>query len=241
MIKVWDCFSYWRETWAVELRLRLWEALPQQDVEYVPVAFYGDRTHRGAPIPEPVIDPRCRSVKVVLDADGDWGRANQQRDAVVEYSAQHFAPEDVVLLVDADEIVNPLRVPAIVHQLTAAGTYRKLAMQMYLFGASWLMPHIWTHPAAFFARDMPAHPSLQVRENLAQPAVPDAGWHFTYIDDIDSKFKAFPHSEYDTPEMLQQFETAKVTGQLGPYQLQVTPLSGVAGDLMREILPAHGL
>lgn len=240
-MKVWDCFSYWRETWAVELRLRLWAAVAP-DIEYIPVAFYGDRTHRGAPIPEPVIDPRCWSVKVTLDAGSDWGRANQQRDAITEFAARdYFAPDDLVFLVDADEIVNPARVPAIIHQLIGARTYQKLAMQMYLFGASWLMPHIWTHPAAFFARDLPAQPSLHVRENLAQPSVADAGWHFTYIDDIDSKFKAFPHSEYDTPDMLRQFESAKTTGILGPYQLAVAPLQGVAGDLMREILPAHGL
>jgi hypothetical protein len=235
-MKVFDCFPYWREAWAIELRLRLWELL-NPGYEYVPVAFVGDRTHRGDPLPEPYVDPRVGLVRVALPGPGNWEREMQQRDAVRQLTLQGIAaPNDLILLCDADEIVNPAVVGQIVERLNSTHPFIKLAMSMYVFGARWMHPSPWRHPGAFYARNMPEWPSATIRMATAGAAVGAAGWHFTYVDDLESKLRAFAHEEMDNPENLRDLQQARETGKLGTYQLLDLPLHGPAGSIFREIV-----
>jgi hypothetical protein len=133
-----------------------------------------------------------------LDAGDDWGREEQQRDAVLGLD---MAPDDLVLLVDADEIVDPRRLDEIL-AATRSGPV-KLSMSLYMCGTRWRNVRPWRHPAACRARDLPPKPSQQLRLNFSLPAVPDSGWHLSYYGtdaDIDAKLSAFAHSECDTAE-----------------------------------------
>lgn len=234
-MRVFDCFPYWREAWAIELRLRLWEAVAPE-VEYHPVAFYGDVTHRGDPLPEPAIDPRCQSVRVTLPGPDPWAREAQQRDAVTQLRGR-LGEDDLILLTDADEIVDPAMVNMIADRCVGPYSYVKLGMTMYFFGARWRFQDPWRHPGAFFARNMPlVSPTLQVRMDIMHAAIGAAGWHFTYVGDIDTKLKAFAHAETDTVDYRAAMAQAKLTGRMGPYQLHDLPLQGVAGNLFREIV-----
>lgn len=233
-MRVFDCFPFWREAWAIELRLRLWAEFAPQ-VDYIPVAFVGDRDHRGNPLPDVAVDPRCRVVRVTLDAEGNWGREMQQRDAILSLRS-HFRPDDMILLCDADEIVNPMRLDQIAERCNTHHSYVKLAMAMYFFGTRWLFPTPWRHPGAFFARDMPVYPTAQVRMDTAHAAVGAAGWHLTYVGDLASKLKAFAHEEMDTEETFRTLQQAMTTGKLGTYKLLDIPIQGRVGDLFREIV-----
>lgn len=233
-MRVYDCFPYWREQWAIELRLRLWAAAAP-DIEYCPIAFYGDRTQRGEPLPEPEKDPRCLWVKVVLDGPSSWHREHQQRDAVTQIR-DAFRHDDLILLCDADEIVDPTKVEQIVEHVWPTDAFLKLSMTMFMFGARWRFPDPWRHPGAFFARSMPPHPTAQIRLHMKQSAIGAAGWHFSHVGDLPSKLKACAHEEVDTPEYLAQLQQGLATGTMGPYQLFDLPLEGLAGDLFREIV-----
>lgn len=193
-MRVWDCFPYWRESWAIAARRKLWAA-----VDYTPVALIGDRTHRGNTLPpRPAVD--IDTVMVTLDAEDDWGREAQQRDAV-RLALPLMEPDDLILLTDADEIVDPRALPAIV-EATATGPV-KLRMAHYMCGTRWRHRDAWRHAAACRARGLPEHPSEQLRLNFTLPKVPDAGWHLTYFgtdEDVDAKLSAFAHVEFDTAE-----------------------------------------
>lgn len=199
-------FPYWRERWAIDARLKLWAG-----VDYEPVAFMGNRTHRGDPLPVAPL-PRLPVdwVLTTLLADDDWGREAEQRDAIW-LLAERMDPDDLILLTDADEFVDPRRLDAIA-AATESGPV-KLRMAIYMCGTRWKHRDSWRHPAACRARDLPEHPTADLRMNFSLPKVPDAGWHLTYFDeDVDGKLKAFAHSEWDTPEGRATFADIRANG-----------------------------
>lgn len=230
-VKVWDVFPYWRERWAVHARLGLWAELAP-DVTHIPVALVGDRTHRGTPLPPPELPAGVERVAVRLDAGDDWGREAQQRDAV---RSLPMAPDDLLLLCDADELVDPRALPAIV--AATEGGPVKLRMANYMCGTRWRHRDWWRHPAACRARYVPEHPTADLRMNFALPRMPDAGWHLTYLGtdaDVDAKLSAFAHAELDTPETRQDIARirAEGTGWIDD------PLTGPLADILADLLEA---
>lgn len=212
-MKVWDVFSYWREQWAAQTRLRLWATLAPE-VEHEPVLLVGDRTHRGRPLSDARPAPGgLLAVFTVLDADGPWERERQQRDAV-RGLLPRMAPDDLVLLCDADEIVDPRALPAIAAATDSSPV--KLRMAMYACGTRWRHTNWWRHASACRARDLPESPTDDLRMNFSLPKVPDAGWHLTYQGgdaDIDAKLRAFAHVESDTEQMRQELTELRETGK----------------------------
>lgn len=231
-MKVWDVFPYWRERWAAEARLRLWADLAPE-VTHLPVALVGDRTHRGAPLmPTPKLPDGVEWLWVTLHDDGDWAREAQQRDAV-RLLLPRMEPDDLILLCDADEIVDPRVLPAIV-AATGPGPV-KLRMAMYMRGTRWRHQNWWRHGAACRARDLPEHPTADLRMNFGViPRVPDGGWHLTYLgtaEDVDAKLSAFAHAEFDTPQT--RLDIAAFAG--GSDWID-DPLTGPLADLLPELI-----
>jgi hypothetical protein len=228
---IWDCFPYWREHDLVSARLELWE---RSGYEVTCVAFVGDRTHRGDPKPLGLPAPPAgvRVVNVTLDAADDWGRERQQRDAVTEVLPE-MAGDDLVLLCDADEIVDPLAVPRILDW--AQNGPVRLAMVVYLFNTEWRSAAQWSHPVALLAKHMQRKPSQRFRERHGRlPKIRDCGWHLTYQDDIDGKLSAFAHAEVDTPEYRAELERARVTHTgLDGAPFTFDPLTGPLADVLR--------
>jgi hypothetical protein len=230
-VTVWDTFPYWRERWAIEARLRLWGTLAP-DVDYQPVALVGDRTHRGDPLPGERDAPAgILAVFTVLDADGPWEREAQQRDAVRELLPR-MAPDDLVLLCDADELVDPRALPVIV-EATETGPV-KLRMALYCAGTRWRHRDPWRHAAACRTRHLTERPSDELRLNFALPKVDNTGWHLTYFgtdEDVDLKLKAFAHAECDTATMRQEVSALRENGA-GWID---DPLAGPLADILAEL------
>jgi hypothetical protein len=229
-VKVWDVFPYWRERWAVDARLQLWADLAPE-VEYDPVALIGDRTHRGNPlISYPTPPAGVGQVRVTLTADSDWGRERQQRDAVQPLMEVVAKPDDLVLLCDADELVDPRALPAIL-EATEAGPV-KLRMAHYMCGTRWRHRDWWRHAAACRARDLPERPSEELRLNFALPKVDEAGWHLTYFDeDVDAKLSAFAHAEYDTAQTRLDLADIRANGT----GFIDDPLTGPLADILAGV------
>ena len=219
---IWDVFPYWCEAWAVRARLRLWAGVDG----YAPVALVGDRTHRGAPLPAPELPEGVQAVAVTLDAGGNWEREQQQRDAV---RSLPMAADDLLLLCDADELVDPAALPAI-RAATESGPV-KLRMALYCAGTRWRHRDPWRHAAACRARDLPDRPSEQLRLNFGLPKVDAAGWHLTYLgsdDDVDAKLSAFAHEECDTAEYRAAVARLRAEGSGWLDE----PLTGPLADLL---------
>lgn len=239
MVKVFDFAPFWRERWAFEARKRLWADLAP-GVDYRPVAFVGDRTHRGDPKPDglPSVPEGVETVTVTLDAPEDWGRERQQRDAargyvsVATFGATEVDPDDLILLCDADELVDPRRLPAIL-EATESGPV-KLGMLLYYYGTTWRDPHWWTHPAGCRARDLPPNPSEALRCTGVWPFLPACGWHVSWTgsdEDRLQKLGAFAHAEYDTADVRELLAKAALEG-LDPHGQRLTydPLRGPLAD-----------
>lgn len=227
-MRVWDVFPYWQERWAVNARLELWAAVN----DYTPVALVGDRTHRGSLLPPAAQGPGVERLWVILDADGDWGREAQQRDAVRQL-APRMDPDDLVLLCDADEFVDPRALPRIL-EATARGPV-KLRMAHYMCGTRWRHPNWWRHAGAFRARDMPTHPTAELRMNFGPIyRVPDAGWHLTYMgtdEDVDAKLKAFAHAECDNEQTRAEIAHIRALGT----GFIDDPLTGPLADILAGV------
>lgn len=232
-MRVWDVFPYWRERWAVDSRLRLWADLAPE-AAYQPVALLGDRTHRGDMLPRDRTRERWAIdyVYVTLDADDDWAREAQQRDAVRQ-QLPRMAADDLILLCDADELVDPRALPRIL-DATEAGPV-KLRMAHYMAGTRWRHRDAWRHPAACRARDLPEHPTADLRLNFGPlPRVPNAGWHLTYLGsaaDVDAKLSAFAHAEIDTAQTR-----ADIAAFAGGSDWVDDPLTGPLADILAEVL-----
>lgn len=232
---IWDCVPYWRERRLVAARLELWR---RSGFDVTVVAFVGDRTHRGHPKPPGLPDPPSgvRVVDVVLDAGDNWSRERQQRDAVIDIRPE-MAPDDLVLLCDADEIVHPAAIPQILEKAQSGPV--RLSMAVYVFDTSTLSLSRWSHAVALYARDLQSKPSQRHRERHGrQPRIADAGWHFTYQGDahaIDQKLSAFAHAEEDTAEVREAWEIrrAQRVDPDGPYIER--PLTGEIAEVLRGI------
>jgi hypothetical protein len=102
-------------------------------------------------------------------------------------------------------------------------------MAIYMCGTRWKHRDSWRHPAACRARDLPEHPTADLRMNFSLPKVPDAGWHLTYFDeDVDGKLRAFAHAEWDTPEARLEFADIRANGT----GLIDDPLTGPLADIL---------
>lgn len=239
--RIFDVFPYWRERWAVDARLKLWDGQEY----YRPIALVGDRTFRGDPLPLAPLAMELRDGSltsslrdiyadlVYLDPRGDaWGREKQQRDAIWRLRGE-MRDDDLVLVCDADEFVDPRALERIL-AATAAGPV-KLRMAMYVCGTRFRDPTPWRHAAACRARDLPEHVTDQLRDVRTLPQVDDAGWHLTYFgtdEDVDLKLKAFSHAEADTPEMRASLAHDR---ERGPKGWLDDPLTGPLADILAEV------
>lgn len=227
---VWDVFPYWCERWAAQARGVLWAKLAPE-VPYRAVACVGDRTFRGNDLPAGLPEPGVGIVEVVLDAEDDWAREHQQRNAVLSLLPS-MQPNDLVLLTDADEIVDP-RVLPVIAAMTASGPI-KLGMALYMLGTRFRNPGWWTHPAACRVRDLPADPSRNLRSRFDLPVLRGAGWHLTYQGtdaDVDAKLSAFSHVEWDTAEKREELARLRMQGT----GMVDEPLSGPLVDVLRSV------
>lgn len=221
-------------------------------LEYVVDGFIvceGTHTHQGKPkplhldgvdLPDTVI--RCWA-DLSTHAE-PWDRENAQRDYIGYYVRamldieQVFAPDDILIVVDVDEIVNPGVVKYLPHALDVAEGPVALIMRMLYYGLSWEDPAPWLHPRAMRIRDLP--PSLSaLRVGVIDKAVAGSGWHISYVGSPErraAKLRAYAHAEQNNPDTHALIATAHETG-IGPNGeelVRVTDLEGVPEALVRR-------
>lgn len=223
-MRVVDAFPFFNETELLRARMRL-----LREVVDVHVAAEGDRTHQGfarsrvlSPEPEGRL---VASVATLPDGSGpaaNWQREREQRDLLRKMFVDlELEAEDLVLLTDADEIPDPEVLPRVL-KATEAGPII-LGMRMVYYGR-WEYPGGWWHAKACRVRDLPESlTDLRLRFDL--PALPDAGWHLSYLGDearLRRKVTAFAHAENSEFEVWERIRSGEETGT-GPNGEQLTP------------------
>ena len=235
--KVFDCITYNGE--ADILAARLHEL---SDVVDCFVIVEADRTFRGEPkalrfdaadvriasfAPRiryiavhdmPVVDEAADAAPVVGDWHSDtpksgfWIREKFQRNQIVR-GLHDAAPDDLILISDADEIPRASVVRAMRddrrHEVFG------LCLAFYYFYANYRnvegpeASSVWTVAATRGRLDSLTPDQLRMRvRSGAQPALilADAGWHLSYLamDEaaVRAKIQGFAHQEHNAPEFL---------------------------------------
>lgn len=239
--RVWIGLTYFDETDHLDAQLEL--------LEYVVdglIVCEGTHTHQGDPKPLhldnlSLADRVVRLVADLGDYDEPWDRENAQRDYIGAYVAavpSLYAPDDILVVCDVDEILNP----EVVKYLAAAVKDGPvgLSMRMFYYGLSWEdpLPLGWLHPRALRVRDLPASLSA-LREGEIHRIVAGSGWHISYTGGPAkraAKLRAYAHAEQNNPQTHALMETAHDTG-IGPNGetlVAVTDLAGIPEALVRR-------
>lgn len=244
--RVWVAMTYYDEIEHLTAQLELLEYV----VDGV-IVCEGTHTHQGDPkglhldgvdLPDSVV--RC--VADLSGFDEPWDRERAQRDYIGHYVrafaapglAQTFDPDDILVVCDVDEIVNPEAVKFLAAATEPGPVF--LRMRMLYYGLAWEDPAPlgWVHPRALRVRDLPASLSA-LREGEVTRGVWGAGWHVSYTGGPQrraAKLRAFAHVERNNPDTHALMATAHETG-IGPNGEQlvaVTDLEGVPEALVRR-------
>jgi len=205
-----DAFTFYNEFAMLEFRLEEVGAR----VDWV-VLCEATRTHAGRPKPllfEQHLDRYAaylpKIVHVVDDdmpaTDDAWVREHHQRDALAAgLEALGLADDDVVLLTDADEIVNVACLPRL---RAAPPKLRALSMRTFYYDFRFRWRDAWdVYPKAAPWAELRRLGCQAARMVPALEKVPMAGWHLSYFGDeafVRNKLEQFAHQEFNTPRDL---------------------------------------
>ncbi|WP_336489922.1 hypothetical protein [Methylobacterium nigriterrae] len=215
-MRVFDCLLYNGEIDILEIRLHELAAVVD-----VVVIVEATRTFSGLPKPLRLraqwdrIRPFTRKIRyVVVDDDiasGDaWAREQFQRNCVTR-GLLDAHDDDLVLASDVDEIPRASAIEAIRRE--GSGCFG-LVLDLSYFALNYRhcagpevdLKRAVVCPHALLRESGPDALRYAV-QNGTIPArrVPDAGWHFSYLSDLEGikrKIREFSHQEYNTPDFL---------------------------------------
>jgi hypothetical protein len=129
-----------------------------------------------------------------------WEREHYQRNAI-RFGLEKADPDDIIIISDADEIVNS----NIVRQLKLVETPARLDVKQYFWNYNWQVPqhcNQGARPIAARFKDLEAQSCQELRAGTWY-TIPDAGWHFSFFTDIENiknKIESFAHTEYNLEE-----------------------------------------
>lgn len=236
-----DCFPFFNEIDLLELRLRTLEGVVDRFV-----VCEAEFTHRGLPKPlyfsegaERFAPWRERIVHLVCPgpASGDaWANEWAHRNYLMHAIAA-LDPDDVVLMGDCDELVDPETVLA---RLPERGEVLGYRQQLSIFYANLQRHERWTGTRAFRAGDAAALGSLSAVRQMQPHVLLDGGWHLTWLGGtaaVRRKLAAFAHAELDIDYLTDErrLGLALAVGiDLTGAPLRRVPLDGLPAPLRAD-------
>ena len=167
-------------------------------------------------------------VHLVVDfppwVDSPWAREFYQRDMGLKALSGYCAADDLVLLSDADEIIDRRAMEAFPGEFAALGmdvynyffNFQRLYEAQHICGAAWR--------AKYLAGVGLSMARLALAPFSKWHIVPNAGWHFTSIKDANglaAKYRAYSHIEYagvSRLELVERLEAIRGGGEFGRHQ-----------------------
>jgi beta-1,4-mannosyl-glycoprotein beta-1,4-N-acetylglucosaminyltransferase len=143
--------------------------------------------------------------------DDSWFNENNQRNHLLE-GIRDLKPNDIVIISDVDEIINP-EILEKIDDVLGFQPIIKVSMDLYYYNiehkgtATWDFARVARYN---FVRD--TRPHFCRNSNHTDPIIADAGWHLSYFGDekfVIKKTKNFAHIEAST--LLDESDVAKVT------------------------------
>jgi beta-1,4-mannosyl-glycoprotein beta-1,4-N-acetylglucosaminyltransferase len=141
---------------------------------------------------------------VVVDAfpgwlNSAWSREFFQRDSAVQGLSGLAAPDDIVLLTDVDEIVEPRAIEGFESEIRPV----RLRFFQYFLNCEQVLrergPQTLAVKARHLAGNGASYLRMWVRDRISGDELQDAGWHFSSVGDpgtLERKMKSFSHQEY---------------------------------------------
>jgi beta-1,4-mannosyl-glycoprotein beta-1,4-N-acetylglucosaminyltransferase len=205
-MKIFDCFTYFNEVDILRIRLEelgdlvdyfvIVEASETFTGSFKP--FYFDN------IPSWIDRWKEKIIRVKVnfpeDTNTSWLKEYYQRNAIIS-GLSLAEPEDIIIISDADEIVNS----NIVSQLKLIEKPARLDVKQYFWNYNWQVPqhcNQGARPIVARFKDLENHSCQELRAGDWHP-IPDAGWHFSFFGEtekIKNKIESFAHTEYDITE-----------------------------------------
>lgn len=222
---IYDCFSFFNELDILELRL---ETLDEIVDNFVLVE--ATKTHSNNDKPLYYNDNKERFQKwndkiihIIVDDYPEfktsWTYENYQRNCIME-GLKNCQDDDVIIISDVDEIPRP---EAILKYKDTPGI-KRLEMKMYYFYLNYVnyTNPKWSYSKMLHYRDFSKKISInnsiycieelnrettptKIRVANIGEVVPNAGWHFSYLGDLDNiiyKITSFSHQEKNTDDIL---------------------------------------
>ena len=205
-MKIFDCFTYFNE--ADILRIRLEEL---GDLVDFFVIIEASETFTGSSkrfyfddIPSWIDKWKDKIIRVKVnfpqDVNTSWLKEYYQRNAIIS-GLSLAEPEDIIIISDADEIINS----NIVSQLKLIEKPARLDVKQYFWNYNWQVPqhcNQGARPIVARFKDLETHSCQELRAGDWH-TIPDAGWHFSFFGEtekIKNKIESFAHTEYDIAE-----------------------------------------
>ena len=156
--------------------------------------------------------------------ESPWAREFYQRDMGLKALTGYCSADDLVLLSDADEIIDRRTMGAFPGEFAALGmdvynyffNFQRLYEAQHICGAAWRAKYLDCIGLSMARLALTPFSKWHI--------VADAGWHFTSIKDANglaAKYRAYSHIEYagvTRLELVERLETIRGGGEFGRHQ-----------------------
>jgi len=201
---IYDAFMFHDEFDMLEARLTELEDIP----DLVHVLVEAEVTHQGAPKPlyyqenrgrfdrwaHRILPVVAQTLPTVAEKPNQWARENAQREWIGQALAA-AGDDDIILQSDVDEIPRAVVVRNVKPRVPVA-----FDQTFHPFAVDWVHPERWRGTVACRVRHLSGSTAFSRMRNLRNiaPAIPDAGWHFSWVGGTDyalHKLASFCHPE----------------------------------------------
>lgn len=207
-MKIYDCFTYFDESNLLKIRFNELDKLVEKFI-----IIEASQTFTGKPKPFHFDEVdylfkkwNHKIIRLKFDFPSQqmtsWEREYFQRNKikeVINFVTQN--PNDIVIISDADEIVNKKTLSKI--KLNSLPL--QLDVKQYFWNFNWQVPshcNQGARPVVCRVSDLNLFSPQELRA-MSLPRVADGGWHFSFFgmkQAAKNKIEAFAHTEYDSEE-----------------------------------------
>lgn len=210
---IYDCFTYYNEIEILELRLRtLYDVVDFFVIVEADRTFSGKKrefhlaAHRAA-LSE--FDDKIRYIQVtdMPQSQDEWVLQHFQRNCISR-GLTDCAPDDLILVSDADEIPHPDAVQKLLTTSEGKGLLQKFpvafAQRTFYYYVNSIFNRLVTGPVAILFKNLTQPEHMRTIRDRA-PRIREGGWHFTYLggpERIIKKIESLGHGEKNACKML---------------------------------------
>lgn len=228
MPKVIDIVLYNNEYHVLDLRVNI-----LQDVVDKFYVVQSNRTFSGIPKSILVDYPHDKVEVVTIEYPENldtWGRDRYHRNYKVDLS--QFAPDDIVICSDLDEVPNPDKVQWLKENFdpNKSYTFEQINHQYYLNNRNLSEPWAASNAVSVEKYLSPGLVVQALRDNPCDIMIPDGGWHWTFLggeEILQRKIISYAHQEHNNNYTLDSIKYRMIENQdifNRGFVLQVFPI-----------------